>query len=149
MITVTEIRTLAELEREAIFNAMAAAPNTIVAAKLLGMGKTTLYRKLKELGYAESASLRQSEVLAISAAQALLFRQAAALRTIPVRTNFTTEKKPLRFLQIPSSRLESERATLRCPCCKTALIDTVQLSATSTPPVGWGPGIAPRNATES
>jgi two-component system response regulator HydG len=41
---------LPELERQAIQRAMAAAKgNKLLAAKLLGIGKTTLYRKLKEV----------------------------------------------------------------------------------------------------
>jgi DNA-binding NtrC family response regulator len=40
---------LAQLEREAITNAVAyAGGNKMLAAQLLGIGKTTLYRKLKE-----------------------------------------------------------------------------------------------------
>src|SRR6185312_2239108 len=43
------VRPLAELEREAIFEALAQVKgDKILAARLLGIGKTTLYRKLKE-----------------------------------------------------------------------------------------------------
>src|SRR6185312_8787166 len=45
------VRPLAELEREAIFEALAQVKgDKILAARLLGIGKTTLYRKLKEYG---------------------------------------------------------------------------------------------------
>ena len=43
--------TLAELEREAILNTIRKLNgDKLLAAKLLGIGKTTLYRKLKEYG---------------------------------------------------------------------------------------------------
>jgi two-component system response regulator HydG len=42
---------LAELERRAIVSAVReAAGDKLLAARLLGIGKTTLYRKLKEYG---------------------------------------------------------------------------------------------------
>jgi len=46
-----EVRTLADLEREAILGAIRTLNgDKLQAAKLLGIGKTTLYRKLKEYG---------------------------------------------------------------------------------------------------
>jgi two-component system response regulator HydG len=46
-----EVRTLADLEREAILGAIRTLHgDKLQAAKLLGIGKTTLYRKLKEYG---------------------------------------------------------------------------------------------------
>ncbi|MGA9062055.1 MAG: sigma-54 dependent transcriptional regulator, partial [Terracidiphilus sp.] len=46
-----EVKTLAELEREAILGAIRTLHgDKLQAAKLLGIGKTTLYRKLKEYG---------------------------------------------------------------------------------------------------
>ncbi|HET9784080.1 MAG TPA: sigma-54 dependent transcriptional regulator [Terriglobales bacterium] len=51
------VRPLAELEREAIFEALAHVKgDKILAARLLGIGKTTLYRKLKEYGQAALAA---------------------------------------------------------------------------------------------
>lgn len=44
-----EIRPLAEVEREAIMNAVVTR-GVAEAAKLLGVGKTTLYRKMQEYG---------------------------------------------------------------------------------------------------
>jgi DNA-binding NtrC family response regulator len=45
------VKTLAELEREAILGAIRALNgDKLQAAKMLGIGKTTLYRKLKEYG---------------------------------------------------------------------------------------------------
>ena len=45
--------TLADLERQAILGAIRALHgDKLQAAKLLGIGKTTLYRKLKEYGIA-------------------------------------------------------------------------------------------------
>jgi two-component system response regulator HydG len=49
-----ELKTLADLEREAILGAIRALNgDKLQAAKLLGIGKTTLYRKLKEYGVAD------------------------------------------------------------------------------------------------
>jgi DNA-binding NtrC family response regulator len=49
-----EVRTLAALEREAILEAIRTLNgDKLQAAKLLGIGKTTLYRKLKEYGIAD------------------------------------------------------------------------------------------------
>ena len=48
------VKTLAELEREAILSAIRTLKgDKLKAAKLLGIGKTTLYRKLKEYGIAD------------------------------------------------------------------------------------------------
>jgi two-component system response regulator HydG len=52
--TSPEVKTLAELEREAILGTIRAlSGDKLQAAKLLGIGKTTLYRKLKEYGIAD------------------------------------------------------------------------------------------------
>jgi two-component system response regulator HydG len=49
-----ELKTLADLEREAILGAIRTLNgDKLQAAKLLGIGKTTLYRKLKEYGIAD------------------------------------------------------------------------------------------------
>jgi two-component system response regulator HydG len=49
-----ELKTLAEMEREAILGAIRTLHgDKLQAAKLLGIGKTTLYRKLKEYGIAD------------------------------------------------------------------------------------------------
>ncbi len=49
-----ELKTLAELERDAILGAIRMLNgDKLKAAKLLGIGKTTLYRKLKEYGIAD------------------------------------------------------------------------------------------------
>jgi two-component system response regulator HydG len=51
------VRTLADLERDAILGAIRALNgDKLQAAKLLGIGKTTLYRKLKEYGIADPLS---------------------------------------------------------------------------------------------
>jgi two-component system response regulator HydG len=48
------LKTLADLERDAILGAIRALNgDKLQAAKLLGIGKTTLYRKLKEYGIAD------------------------------------------------------------------------------------------------
>jgi DNA-binding NtrC family response regulator len=52
-----EVQTLAEMERQAILGAIRALQgDKLMAAKLLGIGKTTLYRKLKEYGIADPLS---------------------------------------------------------------------------------------------
>ena len=49
------VTSLAELEREAILSAIRTLKgDKLQAAKMLGIGKTTLYRKLKEYGIADS-----------------------------------------------------------------------------------------------
>jgi len=49
-----EVSTLADLERQAILSAIRTLNgDKLQAAKLLGIGKTTLYRKLKEYGIAD------------------------------------------------------------------------------------------------
>ena len=49
-----DVKTLADLERQAILGAIRALNgDKLQAAKLLGIGKTTLYRKLKEYGIAD------------------------------------------------------------------------------------------------
>jgi two-component system response regulator HydG len=51
---VPELKTLAELERDAILGAIRTLNgDKLQAARLLGIGKTTLYRKLKEYGIAD------------------------------------------------------------------------------------------------
>lgn len=46
------VETLADVERRAILAAVAQfGGNKLAAAEALGLGKTTLYRKLKEYGY--------------------------------------------------------------------------------------------------
>ncbi len=53
----SSVRTLADLEREAILAAIRALNgDKLQAARLLGIGKTTLYRKLKEYGIADPLS---------------------------------------------------------------------------------------------
>jgi two-component system response regulator HydG len=48
------VKTLADLERDAILSAIRTLNgDKLQAAKLLGIGKTTLYRKLKEYGIAD------------------------------------------------------------------------------------------------
>ena len=50
----TQLTTLAEMERQAILGAIRALNgDKLQAARLLGIGKTTLYRKLKEYGIAD------------------------------------------------------------------------------------------------
>jgi two-component system response regulator HydG len=49
---------LAELEKQAILSTIKQLKgDKLLAARLLGIGKTTLYRKLKEYGISENVSL--------------------------------------------------------------------------------------------
>jgi hypothetical protein len=98
------IRTLAEVEQEAIAAAVLSIPDKIEAARLLGIGKTTLYKKLKDLGIA--TPLRQSEAL----------KEAPTPAAVP-------EKPPIKFLLIPSTPEEFESAHLRCPGCRALLVE--------------------------
>jgi two-component system response regulator HydG len=51
------VRTLRDLERRTILDAVqAVGGDRIRAARLLGIGKTTIYRKLKEYGLEDDAS---------------------------------------------------------------------------------------------
>lgn len=90
--------TLAELEREAILNAVR-EHGTLGAATELGVGKTTIYRKLKEYGV---KSVRGPETDG----------RAAALSTV---------RSP-RFLVLPLSAEEVQAADLVCPKCMTRVI---------------------------
>ena len=50
------VLSIAELERQAILNTIRQLKgDKLMAAKLLGIGKTTLYRKLKEYGLSEES----------------------------------------------------------------------------------------------
>jgi hypothetical protein len=71
------IRTLAEVEREMIMAACARV-GKLKAAELLGIGKTTLYRKLHD--YGEADNLPTSRDVKHEA----LLAQAAVLARIPV-----------------------------------------------------------------
>lgn len=43
-------KTLAEIERDAILDTVTETGNAVEAAAILGIGKTTIYRKLREYG---------------------------------------------------------------------------------------------------
>jgi DNA-binding NtrC family response regulator len=52
---------LAEMEKQAILNTIKQLKgDKLMAARLLGIGKTTLYRKLKEYGVAEESTLEMA-----------------------------------------------------------------------------------------
>ena len=54
----TTVQSMAELEKQAILNTIAQLNgDKLMAARLLGIGKTTLYRKLKEYGLGDDPSL--------------------------------------------------------------------------------------------
>jgi two-component system response regulator HydG len=53
--TMVQVKSIAELERQAILDAIRVLDgDKLKAAKLLGIGKTTLYRKLKEYGISDA-----------------------------------------------------------------------------------------------
>ena len=57
-----ELVPLEELKRRAIFRALReTGGDKLAAARLLGIGKTTLYRKLKEYAFDSSESAKSSE----------------------------------------------------------------------------------------
>lgn len=91
--------TLAEIEREAILTAVGEF-GLREAARCLGVGKTTIYRKLKEYGV-KNGDLRRTTV-----------EQSAALATV---------RSP-RFLMLPSSAAEVQKADLVCPKCMSRVI---------------------------
>jgi two-component system response regulator HydG len=56
--TQSNVVSIAELEKQAILSTIRQLNgDKLMAARLLGIGKTTLYRKLKEYGMAEDYSL--------------------------------------------------------------------------------------------
>lgn len=61
---------LAELKRRAIIHALERAPNGIEAARLLGIGKTTLYAKMQAYGIRLPASATETSRDAAGAADA-------------------------------------------------------------------------------
>jgi two-component system response regulator HydG len=57
-----KVTPLAELEKQAILSTIRQLKgDKLLAARLLGIGKTTLYRKLKEYGLSETVSLETLE----------------------------------------------------------------------------------------
>ncbi|MDE1155070.1 MAG: sigma-54 dependent transcriptional regulator [Acidobacteriaceae bacterium] len=55
---IPQVKSIAEMEREAILNTIRQLKgDKLMAAKLLGIGKTTLYRKLKEYGIRDDSGL--------------------------------------------------------------------------------------------
>jgi|HubBroStandDraft_1064217.scaffolds.fasta_scaffold178939_2 hypothetical protein len=119
------IRPLADLEHDAILQALAAFDNDkMEAARVLGIGKTTIYRKLKEFGD-DALPIVRSAASAIVGTTSQLLRHAAVLQTVPVAARVNVERKAIRFLQLPSNPLECGQAILRCPRCRSLLLDVV------------------------
>ena len=119
------IRPLADLEHDAILQALATFDNDKVeAARVLGIGKTTIYRKLKEFGD-DTPPIMQSAASATVGTTWQLLRHAAALQAVPVAARVNVERKAIRFLTLPSNPLECEQAILRCPRCRSLLVDVV------------------------
>jgi hypothetical protein len=117
VIATARIRPLAELEQEAIATAVASIPDKLEAARRLGIGKTTLYRKLKDLGIV-ATPLRQSEVLR----DLTPLHQSQSLRFAPTPVAVPEPKPRPKFLFIPSTKEEDARAHLRCPRCRSLLL---------------------------
>jgi hypothetical protein len=117
VIALARIRPLAEIEREVIATAVACIPDKLEAARRLGIGKTTLYRKLKELDIV-ATPLLQSEVLR----DLTPLQQSQALRFAPTPHAVPEPKPRPKFLFIPSTKEEDARAHLRCPRCRSILL---------------------------
>lgn len=92
-----EIKTLVELERLAIQHALLVEPDLQKAAVLLGVSKTTIYRKVKEFGLTRGASL-------LAMAKPL------------------AEIKQGRFLLLPRNEIERKQCEFTCPKCQSAVM---------------------------
>lgn len=90
------MKTLAQVEREAIIAAVQEC-GKLEAARQLGIGKTTLYCKLKRYGINVHA-LTQSRALG---------------RLTP---------RPITFLFLPTTAAEQAKAKLKCPACRAILL---------------------------
>ncbi len=112
------IRPLIELEREAILHALELCQgNKYLASRELGIGKTTLYAKLRRFGVPRQRVHPPRPVHA-----SLLLLQASALICSP--RIFSNGHTPLAtFLILPSTRAELDQANLKCPACKTRLLE--------------------------
>ena len=89
------VRTLAEVERELILDAIAkCSGNREEAARRLGIGKTTIWRKLREYGE---------------------YPQPAPTPAIRAR-------RLVPMLRIPSTAEEVARVNAKCPKCGTGVI---------------------------
>ena len=91
---------------------------------MLGIAKTTIYRKLKEFGN-DTPPIVQSAASATVSTTAQLLRHAATLQNVPVGAWVNVERTAIRFLRLPSNPLECEQAILRCPRCRSLLVDVV------------------------
>jgi hypothetical protein len=92
-LTSNAIRTLAEVERETILDAIAKCDgNHHEAARQLGIGKTTIWRKLHEYGE----------------------------RPVPVIRSKQGPAVPM--LRIPSTAEEVARVNAKCPKCGTGVM---------------------------
>lgn len=89
------MKTLAEVKREATLAAIAECHGDhIAAAKALGIGKTTIYRKTAEWG----------------------------IERAPTKNPAGRQTKKPQLLLIPSTRQEEQAANLRCPRCGAKLL---------------------------
>lgn len=109
-----DIQTLAMLEREAILRAVAEYANPTEAAAALGIGKTTIYRKLKEYGVRRRCL--QLEAKAEEKTDAKAVAQAEGLRSLK------TPPATPQFLMLAITREEIQSAALVCPRCGSKVI---------------------------
>jgi hypothetical protein len=104
------IRPLVEIEREAILSAVSEY-QVPEAARLLGIAKTTLYRRLKNYGITLPLPDNGSSIPA---------------RNTPIKKANT----PItHLLLLPSTAEELPKAILKCPRCSTRLIVPDQVVA--------------------
>jgi transposase len=94
-------KTLFEVEREAILAALEASGDCVVeAAKALGVGKSTLFRKLKQYGCQRRPYCRHD------------------LKPVQLKPSFQSKE----FLKLPRNDQEFGEANLVCPVCHSRLM---------------------------
>lgn len=104
-----EIRPLAEVVRETIVNACIQTRNPMTAAKLLHIGRTTIYRKLRDFGLKTSGF-----------AEGVAVPERPAPPPPPPPPPVPISRK---LLLLPSTKAEEAQAHLKCPRCGAMLLE--------------------------